>query len=146
MSKGHVTQVMGPVVDVRFEDGTLPEIYNALVVQDENTDLTLEVALHLGDNSVRTIAMSSTDGVKRGATVENLGRPISVPVGDVTLGRVFNVLGEKIDLDEPLADGLRLDPIHREAPKFENLSTETEILETGIKVVDLLAPRCNSIF
>ncbi|MCM3398858.1 F0F1 ATP synthase subunit beta [Oceanobacillus profundus] len=140
MSKGHVTQVMGPVVDVRFEDGTLPEIYNALVVQDENTDLTLEVALHLGDNSVRTIAMSSTDGVKRGATVENLGRPISVPVGDVTLGRVFNVLGEKIDLDEPLADGLRLDPIHREAPKFENLSTETEILETGIKVVDLLAP------
>ena len=140
MSKGYVTQVMGPVVDVRFEDGTLPEIYNALVVQDENTDLTLEVALHLGDNSVRTIAMSSTDGVKRGATVENLGRPISVPVGDVTLGRVFNVLGEKIDLDEPLADGLRLDPIHREAPKFENLSTETEILETGIKVVDLLAP------
>lgn len=140
MSKGHVTQVMGPVVDVRFEDGSLPEIYNALVVHNENTDLTLEVALHLGDNSVRTIAMSSTDGVKRGATVENLGRPISVPVGDVTLGRVFNVLGEKIDLDEPLADGLRLDPIHREAPKFENLSTETEILETGIKVVDLLAP------
>ncbi|WP_339226527.1 F0F1 ATP synthase subunit beta [Oceanobacillus sp. FSL K6-2867] len=140
MSTGHVTQVMGPVVDVRFEDGALPEIYNALVVHGEKTDLTLEVALHLGDKSVRTIAMSSTDGVKRGATVENLGRPISVPVGDVTLGRVFNVLGEKIDLDEPLADGLRLDPIHREAPKFENLSTETEILETGIKVVDLLAP------
>jgi len=143
MSKGHVTQIMGPVVDVKFEDGTLPDIYNALVVHNENSeigDLTLEVALHLGDNSVRTIAMSSTDGVKRGAPVENLGRPISVPVGDVTLGRVFNVLGEKIDLDEPLQEGVRLDPIHRDAPSFENLSTETEILETGIKVVDLLAP------
>src|SRR5699024_4312172 len=87
-----------------------------------------------------TIAMSSTDGVKRGATVTDLGRPISVPVGDETLGRVFNVLGEKIDLDEPLDDNVRLDPIHREAPKFEDLTTETEILETGIKVVDLLAP------
>ncbi|MGJ9458191.1 F0F1 ATP synthase subunit beta [Oceanobacillus sp. CF4.6] len=141
MSKGHVTQVMGPVVDVKFEDGELPDIYNAIVVHNENnTDLTLEVALHLGDRSVRTIAMSSTDGVKRGAVVENLGRPISVPVGDVTLGRVFNVLGEKIDLDEPLAADVRVDPIHRAAPKFENLSTETEILETGIKVVDLLAP------
>ncbi|WP_067728537.1 F0F1 ATP synthase subunit beta [Oceanobacillus damuensis] len=143
MSKGHVTQVMGPVVDVKFEDGELPAVYNALVVRNENNenaDLTLEVALHLGDHSVRTIAMSSTDGVKRGATVENLGRPISVPVGDVTLGRVFNVLGEKIDLDEPLAADVRVDPIHRQAPDFENLSTETEILETGIKVVDLLAP------
>ncbi|MFC4024972.1 F0F1 ATP synthase subunit beta [Oceanobacillus longus] len=141
MSKGHVTQVMGPVVDVKFEDGELPDIYNAIVVHNENnTDLTLEVALHLGDRSVRTIAMSSTDGVKRGAVVENLGRPISVPVGDVTLGRVFNVLGENIDLDEPLAADVRVDPIHRAAPKFENLSTETEILETGIKVVDLLAP------
>ncbi|WP_249869320.1 F0F1 ATP synthase subunit beta [Oceanobacillus saliphilus] len=143
MSKGHVTQVMGPVVDVKFEDGELPAIYNALVVHNENNEnanLTLEVALHLGDHSVRTIAMSSTDGVKRGATVENLGKPISVPVGDVTLGRVFNVLGEKIDLDEPLAADVRLEPIHRQSPKFENLSTETEILETGIKVVDLLAP------
>ncbi|MEN2767301.1 F0F1 ATP synthase subunit beta [Ornithinibacillus xuwenensis] len=147
MSKGRVTQVMGPVVDVRFEDGQLPEIYNALTVNLDTNDesknsgtLTLEVALHLGDNSVRTIAMASTDGVKRGMEVENLGRPISVPVGDVTLGRVFNVLGEKIDLDEELASDIRLDPIHRQAPKFEELSTETEILETGIKVVDLLAP------
>ncbi|WP_047981140.1 F0F1 ATP synthase subunit beta [Ornithinibacillus contaminans] len=143
MSKGHVTQVMGPVVDVRFEDGQLPEIYNALTVQLEDTAsgaLTLEVALHLGDNSVRTIAMASTDGIKRGMVVENLGRPISVPVGDVTLGRVFNVLGEKIDLDEELPADIRLDPIHRQAPNFEDLSTETEILETGIKVVDLLAP------
>ncbi|MHA6250686.1 F0F1 ATP synthase subunit beta [Oceanobacillus sp. CAU 1775] len=144
MSKGHVIQVMGPVVDVKFEDGQLPAIYNALEVQVELSGevniLSLEVALHLGDNSVRTIAMSSTDGVKRGAIVTDLGRPISVPVGDVTLGRVFNVLGENIDLDEPLDANVRLDPIHREAPKFEELSTETEILETGIKVVDLLAP------
>ncbi len=146
MSKGHVTQVMGPVVDVKFDDGQIPAIYNALniIVESEDgseaTTQTLEVALHLGDNSVRTIAMGSTDGVKRGMIVENLGRPISVPVGEVTLGRVFNVLGEKIDLDEPLAPDTRLDPIHREAPKFENLSTESEILETGIKVVDLLAP------
>ncbi|TQS72168.1 F0F1 ATP synthase subunit beta [Ornithinibacillus gellani] len=147
MNKGHVTQVMGPVVDVKFDDDQLPAIYNALTVQVEtegadqaNTELTLEVALHLGDNTVRTIAMSSTDGVKRGMTVENLGRPISVPVGEITLGRVFNVLGENIDLDEALPAETRLDPIHRESPKFENLSTETEILETGIKVVDLLAP------
>ncbi|AVR00573.1 F0F1 ATP synthase subunit beta [Oceanobacillus sp. M65] len=146
MSKGHVTQVMGPVVDVKFEDGQLPAIYNALTVKSEAEgdiqaiDLTLEVALHLGDKSVRTIAMSSTDGVKRGMEVENLERPISVPVGEATLGRVFNVLGENIDLDEPLANDIKLNPIHREAPKFENLSTQTEILETGIKVVDLLAP------
>ena len=146
MSNGHITQVMGPVVDVKFNDGQLPAIYNALTVQIEATEervaasLVLEVALHLGDNTVRTIAMDSTDGVKRGTSVENTGKPISVPVGDVTLGRVFNVLGEKIDLDEPLAADTRLDPIHRDSPEFENLTTETEILETGIKVVDLLAP------
>ncbi|WP_026570765.1 MULTISPECIES: F0F1 ATP synthase subunit beta [Sediminibacillus] len=147
MSKGRVTQIMGPVVDVKFESGQLPEIYNALRVQyasqDENessSELVLEVALHLGDDSVRTIAMSSTEGVQRGTEVVDTGAPISVPVGDVTLGRVFNVLGGKIDLDEPLAEGVRRDPIHRQSPKFENLATETEILETGIKVVDLLAP------
>ncbi|MGM8211404.1 F0F1 ATP synthase subunit beta [Virgibacillus sp. W0430] len=145
MSKGHVTQVMGPVVDVKFGDDQLPEIYDALTVQfadntDKTNSLTLEVALHLGDNTVRTIAMSSTDGVQRGMEVVSTNGPISVPVGDVTLGRVFNVLGENIDLDEPLPEGTRLDPIHRDAPEFENLSTETEILETGIKVVDLLAP------
>jgi len=144
MSKGKVTQVTGPVVDVKFGDQALPEIYNALTVQigsgETSTLLTLEVALHLGDGSVRTIAMASTDGLQRGAVVENLGRPISVPVGDVTLGRVFNVLGESIDLDEPLPPGTRLEPIHRLPPKFEDLATDTEILETGIKVVDLLAP------
>lgn len=147
MNKGHVTQIMGPVVDVKFGDNQLPDIYNALVVRSEATDeggldidLTLEVALHQGDNTVRTIAMGSTDGVKRGMPVEDQGSAITAPVGEVTLGRVFNVLGEKIDLDEPLAEDTRRDPIHRQAPKFENLATETELLETGIKVVDLLAP------
>src|SRR5690625_1506978 len=144
MKRGQVTQVMGPVVDVKFEDGELPEIYNALTVQMETDEgvkeLALEVALHLGDNSVRTIAMSGTEGVQRGSTVQDQGNPISVPVGDVTLGRVFNILGENIDLDEKLPDDTRRDPIHRPTPDFENLSTETEILETGIKVVDLLAP------
>ncbi|TMU84038.1 F0F1 ATP synthase subunit beta [Bacillus sp. BHET2] len=141
MNKGHVLQVMGPVVDVKFASGQLPDIYNSLKVQiADRAELTLEVALHLGDDSVRTIAMASTDGLQRGADVLDTGSPISVPVGDVTLGRVFNVLGESIDLDEPLEAGIRRDPIHRQAPTFDQLSTEVEILETGIKVVDLLAP------
>ncbi|MBS4200691.1 F0F1 ATP synthase subunit beta [Bacillus sp. FJAT-49732] len=147
MNKGQVLQVMGPVVDVKFANGQLPEIYNALkvtyVAQNEsevNIDLTLEVALHLGDDTVRTIAMASTDGVQRGMDVLDTAAPISVPVGDITLGRVFNVLGENIDLDEKLPNDVRRDSIHRQAPKFEQLSTEVEILETGIKVVDLLAP------
>lgn len=147
MNKGHVLQVMGPVVDVKFENGQLPDIYNALKVQykaqsatEVDINLTLEVALHLGDDSVRAIAMDSTDGVQRGMDTIDLGEPISVPVGDVTLGRVFNVLGEAIDLDGELPGGVRRDPIHRTAPTFEQLSTEVEILETGIKVVDLLAP------
>ncbi|AUJ24042.1 MULTISPECIES: F0F1 ATP synthase subunit beta [Virgibacillus] len=146
MSKGRITQVMGPVVDVKFADGQLPDINNAIIVKipdessNEMKELTLEVALHLGDNSVRTIAMSSTDGLRRGLEVVDQGSPISVPVGDVTLGRVFNVLGDNIDLDEPLDSGVRRDPIHRQSPQFEDLTTETEILETGIKVVDLLAP------
>ncbi|ARI76082.1 F0F1 ATP synthase subunit beta [Halobacillus mangrovi] len=147
MSNGRVTQIMGPVVDVTFDDGHLPDINNALRViynarteDEKSVDLTLEVALHLGDNTVRTVAMSSTDGVMRGTSVTDTGKPISVPVGEATLGRVFNVEGNNIDLDEPLGDDVRRDPIHREAPKFENLATETEILETGIKVVDLLAP------
>ncbi len=145
MSKGQILQVMGPVVDVRFPDGQLPAIYNSLKVQinrpgAESETLTLEVALHLGDDSVRTIAMSSTDGLRRGEEVTDMGAPISVPVGDMTLGRVFNVLGEEIDLREPVPADTPRDPIHRQAPTFENLSTKVEILETGIKVVDLLAP------
>ncbi|BAQ09914.1 ATP synthase F0F1 subunit beta [Bacillus sp. OxB-1] len=145
MNKGQILQVMGPVVDVKFDGGNLPDIYNALKVQIQRANaeaetLTLEVALHLGDDSVRTIAMSSTDGLQRGAEVLDTGAAISVPVGDVTLGRVFNVLGEVIDLREEIPASEQRDPIHRSAPTFENLSTEVEILETGIKVVDLLAP------
>lgn len=148
MNTGHVLQIMGAVVDVQFGEGTLPEIYNALTVEikkpnEEPTILTLEVALHLGDNAVRTIAMASTDGLRRGAVVTDTGAAISVPVGEETLGRVFNVLGDPIDLEagkEPVPASVRRDPIHREAPKFDELSTSVEILETGIKVVDLLAP------
>ncbi|MGE7672084.1 F0F1 ATP synthase subunit beta [Lysinibacillus sp. NPDC094403] len=145
MNKGHVIQVMGPVVDVKFNNGQLPAIYNSLTVKierpnEEPTILALEVALHLGDDSVRTIAMSSTDGLQRGAEVTDSGKAISVPVGEVTLGRVFNVLGEVIDLGEEIPADVRRDSIHREAPTFAELSTSVEILETGIKVVDLLAP------
>ncbi|MCY1039037.1 F0F1 ATP synthase subunit beta [Staphylococcus nepalensis] len=144
MGLGRVTQVMGPVIDVRFEHNEVPEINNALVLdveRDEGTvQLTLEVALQLGDDVVRTIAMDSTDGVKRGTEVRDNGRSISVPVGNETLGRVFNVLGDTIDLEENIEDSVRRDPIHREAPAFDQLSTKVEILETGIKVIDLLAP------
>jgi F-type H+-transporting ATPase subunit beta len=147
MSKGYITQVMGPVVDVKFENGHLPEIYNALQVSHKarnanevDINLTLEVAIHLGDDTVRAVAMSFTDGLVRGTEVVDTGAPISVPVGDITLGRVFNVLGHKIDLGEELTGEFQKDPIHRLAPKFEELSTKVEILETGIKVVDLLAP------
>ena len=144
MGIGRVTQVMGPVIDVRFEHNEVPEINNALHIEVPKEDgalqLTLEVALQLGDDVVRTIAMDSTDGVQRGMEVKDTGRDISVPVGDVTLGRVFNVLGETIDLDEKIDDSVRRDPIHRQAPGFDELSTKVEILETGIKVVDLLAP------
>ncbi|MBO1579689.1 MULTISPECIES: F0F1 ATP synthase subunit beta [Bacillus] len=140
MNKGRVTQIMGPVVDVKFDGGKLPEIYNALRIKQDAVNLTLEVALHLGDDTVRTVAMSSTDGLVRGTEVEDTGKPISVPVGDATLGRVFNVLGDAIDLDGEVAADVRRDPIHRQAPAFEELSTKVEILETGIKVVDLLAP------
>lgn len=144
MGIGRVTQVMGPVIDVRFEHNEVPEINNALHIEVPKEDgalqLTLEVALQLGDDVVRTIAMDSTDGVQRGMEVKDTGRDISVPVGDETLGRVFNVLGETIDLDEKIDDSVRRDPIHRQAPGFDELSTKVEILETGIKVVDLLAP------
>ncbi|OZI13431.1 F0F1 ATP synthase subunit beta [Bacillaceae bacterium SAS-127] len=146
MNKGRVLQVMGPVVDVKFESGQLPDIYNALKVQipaqagKEASELTLEVAVHLGDDTVRTIAMASTDGLQRNTEVLDMGHAISVPVGDITLGRVFNVLGETIDLNEEISADARRDGIHRQAPTFEQLSTEVEILETGIKVVDLLAP------
>ena len=132
MNKGHITQVTGPVIDVKFESGKLPRLYNALTVKNASTGetLTLEVALHLGDDTVRTVAMSSTDGVTRGAEAIDTGAPISVPVGDVTLGRVFNVLGDNIDLFDPIPADAQRNPIHREAPKFDQLSTQVEILET----------------
>ncbi|MBO8165557.1 MAG: F0F1 ATP synthase subunit beta [Brevibacillus sp.] len=146
MAKGRVVQVMGPVVDIEFERGHLPAIYNAIKIQhkaqsasERDIDLTVEVALHLGDNLVRTVAMASTDGLVRGMEAVDTGAPISVPVGEVTLGRVFNVLGEPIDLKE-MGDVPRRDPIHRAAPAFADQATSTEILETGIKVIDLLAP------
>lgn len=147
MTIGQVIQVMGPVVDVKFEGGNLPEIYNALIVEgsaksenEKDTHLTLEVAIQLGDDAVRTIAMESTDGIQRGMSVRDTGSPITVPVGKITLGRVFNVLGDAIDLDEPIAQDVKRNKIHRQAPSFDELATKTEILETGIKVVDLLAP------
>jgi F-type H+-transporting ATPase subunit beta len=146
MSKGYVTEVKGPVVDVRFDDGHLPNINNALTIDykakssaEADIHLTLEVALQLGDDAVRTIAMDSTDGLVRGMEVVDTGKPISVPVGDATLGRVFNVLGEPID-GKPLPADVQRNSIHRDPPKFADLSTKTEVLETGIKVIDLLTP------
>ena len=135
---GKIIQVIGAVVDVQFE-GDLPEILTALVVDNSGNKLILEVAQHLGENSVRTIAMDSTEGLKRGDQVKNTGSPISVPVGPETLGRIINVIGEPIDQKGEVKTKERW-PIHREAPKFTDQSTETEILETGIKVIDLLAP------
>ena len=144
MSSGKIAQVVGPVVDVAFATGDkLPEINNALVVytdEEKSRRIVLEVALELGEGVVRTIAMESTDGLTRGLEVLDTGRPISVPVGKETLGRVFNVLGDTIDMEAPFADDAEREPIHKKAPTFDELSTSTEILETGIKVIDLLAP------
>ena len=144
MSLGKISQVVGPVVDVAFSVGDkLPEINNALVVyknDQQKSKVVLEVALELGDGVVRTIAMESTDGLTRGMEVLDTGRPISVPVGKETLGRVFNVLGDTIDLDQPFPEDAPRDSIHKKAPSFDELSTSEEILETGIKVIDLLAP------
>ncbi|GAV12474.1 F0F1 ATP synthase subunit beta [Paenibacillus sp. chi10] len=146
MSKGRVISVMGPVVDIEFERGQLPEILNAIKIEQKSTtagapdiNLTLEASVHLGDNVVRCVAMSSTDGLIRGMEASDLGAPITVPVGEVTLGRVFNVLGEAIDNAGEVVKET-VSPIHKEAPKFDELSTQAEILETGIKVIDLLAP------
>ena len=130
---------MGPVVDVRFDEGNLPEINNALTVPIGEKTLTVEVAQHIGDNTVRCIAMASTDGLTRGAPVTDTGHAISVPVGKETLGRIFNVLGEAVD-NEPTPETKERWNIHRPAPSYDELSTSTEILETGIKVIDLICP------
>src|ERR1039458_1854042 len=139
MNKGTISQVIGPVVDVHFKD-VLPAIYNALevAISDKNT-LTLEVQQQLPGNIVRTVAMSSTDGLKRGTEVTDTGALISVPVGKETLGRIFNVLGQVVDGLESPKLGKKY-PIHRPAPKFTEQNTKTEILETGIKVIDLICP------
>ena len=136
---GVVQQVMGPVVDVRFEEGGLPAIYNALTMKNGDKTLTVEVAQHIGDNTARCIAMSSTDGLKRGTEVINTGKAISVPVGQKTLGRIFNVLGDTVD-NQPAPDCEERWNIHRPTPEYDELSTSTEILETGIKVIDLICP------
>ena len=138
-ANGSVSQVMGPVVDVTFEEGTLPSIYNALTIKNGDKTLTVEVAQHIGDNVVRCIAMSSTDGLRRGIPVVDTGNPISVPVGRGTLGRIFNVLGDTVDNKPYEEDGERWN-IHRPAPSYSELATSTEILETGIKVIDLICP------
>ncbi|CAM4244084.1 MULTISPECIES: F0F1 ATP synthase subunit beta [Saccharibacillus] len=144
MNTGRIISIMGPVVDVEFERGQLPEILNALKVtkateNGQTIELTLEVSNHLGDNTVRCIAMSSTDGLTRGSAAVDTGAPISVPVGEITLGRVFNVLGEPIDEAGDVVAPVN-NPIHRQPPTFDELSTQAEMLETGIKVIDLLAP------
>ncbi len=139
LAKGSVLQVVGPVVDIHFEDGNLPAIYNALVMNIGDRSLTVEVAQHIGDNTVRCIAMSSTDGLTRGTPVTDTGKAISVPVGRKTLGRIFNVLGEPVD-NKPAPEDVEEWDIHRPAPEYAELSTSTEILETGIKVIDLICP------
>tara|TARA_B100000427_G_scaffold184894_1_gene153754 strand:+ start:459 stop:1856 length:1398 start_codon:yes stop_codon:yes gene_type:complete len=138
--KGKISQVMGAVVDVVFEQGHLPDIYNALTVdRQDQAQLVLEVAQHLGDSAVRTVAMDSTDGLVRGTEVVDSGIPISVPVGPETLGRLFDVLGNTIDNKGDVKTD-KVNPIHRPAPRHEDLATSTEILVTGIKVVDLMEP------
>ncbi|NCN08542.1 MAG: F0F1 ATP synthase subunit beta [Leptospira sp.] len=143
MNKGKINQIIGSVLDVSFEGGKLPEIFNALeintTIEGKPTRIISEVQMHIGGNVVRAIALSSTDGLVRGLEVVDTGAPISVPVGDKTLGRIFNVLGETVDEGGPVNAETRL-PIHRNAPLYEELSPKTEVFETGIKVIDLLAP------
>ena len=136
---GKVVQVIGPVLDIRFEDGHLPELLSAVEIQNGDRKVVAEVAQHVGDNVVRCIAMNATDGMVRGLDAVDTGSPITVPVGNECLGRVFNLLGEPVD-NKPAPEAKERWPIHRPAPSFEEQETSTEILETGIKVVDLIAP------
>jgi F-type H+-transporting ATPase subunit beta len=140
LNKGYVSQIIGPVLDIEFPDGTLPPIYSAIKIDLEDGSSTIvEVQQLLGDNKIRAVSMRSTDGLKRGAEAIDLGGPISVPVGTPTLGRIFNVIGEPVDEQGDVTSDETL-PIHREAPAFTELETKPSIFETGIKVVDLLAP------
>src|SRR5467141_3970757 len=142
---GRVVQVIGPVLDVEFEPEHLPEIYNAVVIDHRGNGaasirLTAEVQQHIGRNQVRAVAMTSTDGVVRGMEVVDTGQPITVPVGQAALGRILNVLGEPVDEGDPIPPDAERWPIHRETPKFVDLEPKTEVFETGIKVIDLIAP------
>ena len=142
---GKVVQVIGPVLDVEFEAEHLPEIYNALRIREKSDsgvdiDVTVEVQQHIGRNQVRAVAMSSTDAVVRGMNVEDTGSPITVPVGEAALGRILNVIGEPVDNGPPIPPDVERWPIHRPAPDFANLEPKTEVFETGIKVIDLIAP------
>ena len=136
---GKVVQVIGPVLDIRFEDGQLPELLNAIEIQSGDCKIVAEVAQHIGDNVARCISMNATDGMVRGLDAVDIGSPITVPVGDKCLGRIFNLLGQAID-DQPDPENVERWPIHRPAPSYEEQETSTEILETGIKVVDLICP------
>jgi F-type H+-transporting ATPase subunit beta len=139
LSKGYVTQIIGPVLDIKFPDGNLPAIYSAIKIKTNDGDIIVEVQQLLGDNKVRAVSMRSTDGLQRGVEAIDLGGPISVPVGTPTLGRIFNVIGEPVDNQGDVVATETL-PIHRDAPAFTELETKPSIFETGIKVVDLLAP------
>ncbi|MCW7461765.1 F0F1 ATP synthase subunit beta [Leptospira limi] len=144
MNKGKIKQIIGSVLDISFDSGHMPEIYNAVEIQSKvngkDVTITAEVQQHIGDNTVRAISLQSTDGLKRGLEVVDTGSPISVPVGTKTLGRIFNVLGEVIDEMGDLPKDVKKLPIHRNAPSYEEIKPKTEIFETGIKVIDLLAP------
>ncbi len=139
MNKGIIHQIIGPVLDVKFDQEHLPELLNAIIIRHQNREIVAEVAQHIGDDVVRCVALSSTDGLTRGMEAEDTGAPISVPVGKEVLGRLFNVIGATIDDKGPVNTELR-SPIHRAAPNFDEQNTSTQIFETGIKVVDLIAP------
>src|SRR3989344_3961 len=139
MNTGTVSQIIGPVVDVQFAENKIPAIYNALELELNKKTLVLETQQHLGDGVVRAVAMDSTDGLKRGVKVSDTGAPISVPVGDEVLGRLFNILGKTVDNKGEVKAKKTL-PIHRAAPPFEEQSVTSEVFETGLKVIDLLAP------
>jgi len=136
---GYISQIIGPVVDIEFPSGDLPKVYNAVVIGEGDSAITCEVQQLLGNNKVRGVSMTTTDGLKRGASVIDTGAPISVPTGTATLGRIFNVLGVPVDEMGP-CDATSSLPIHRPSPAFTDLETKPSIFETGIKVVDLLAP------
>ena len=136
---GKVVQVIGPVLDIRFQDGQLPELLSAIEIQNGDRKIVAEVAQHIGDNVARCVSMNATDGMVRGLAAVDTGGPITVPVGDKCLGRIFNLLGQPID-EKPAPEDVERWPIHRQPPSFEEQETSTEILETGIKVVDLIAP------